>query len=58
MCSQNTGKIAKGHAVLFLSQLQKIGDLVSEEITCDQNLIGEMTGIIKEFKEIDGNTKN
>ena len=45
MCSQNTGKTAKGYT--FLTQLQKIRDLASEEIACHKNLTEEM--IIKEF---------
>ena len=35
--------------ILFLSQLQKIRDLASEEIASHYNWIDEMTEVIKEF---------
>ena len=47
MCSQNTGKIAKGHT--FLITIIEIRDIASEEIACHYNLIDEMTEVIKEF---------
>ena len=44
--------------ILFLSQLQKIRDLASEKNAFYKNLMDEINKVIKEFLEIDRNTKN
>ena len=55
-CVLKTGKIAKGHS--FPITMTENWDLASKQIACNSNLIDEITGVIKEFLEIDRYTKN
>ena len=57
MCSQNTAKIAKGHTFL-IKIIKKIRGLESKEIASHQNSIDKVIEVLKEFSEINRNTKN